>query len=116
MRLNLLVIKTHQVDALAAFYSYLGFDFDYHQHGKGPWHYAAELDGFVFEIYPLSKTKPVDNSLRLGFVIKNLDGLVSQLQQEQVIILKMPQQTTWGYQALIKDLDGRIIELTEALA
>jgi len=114
MRLNLLVIKTHQVDALAEFYKRLGIAFDYHQHGNGPWHYAAELDGLVFELYPLAEHSAVDNSLRLGFTVKHLDLIINNLREQKITIIKTPRQTAWGYQAWIKDLDGRIIELTEA--
>ena len=66
-QINLLVIRTIQPKTLAEFYELLGMEFQYHQHGKGPFHYAATLNDFVFEIYPLLKNQQeVDKSLRLG--------------------------------------------------
>lgn len=113
MRLNLIVIKTHQLEALVHFYQLLGLSFIYHQHGSGPFHYSTQLNGLTFELYPLPKTATVDSSTRLGLVVPNLDLLLTKLQKEAVLILKKAKQSPWGYTALIQDLDGRKIELTE---
>ena len=55
MKLNLLVLKTHQLEALKEQYEFLGLSFVYHQHGSGPFHYASEQEDFVLELYPLPK-------------------------------------------------------------
>lgn len=116
MQINLLVIRTADITTLAKFYEQLGISFHYHQHGNGPFHYSAELEGLVFEIYPLLKSqKNADSSLRLGFDIDNLDDLILKLKQAQVEIIKNPTHTDWGYVAIIKDPDGRKIELKESL-
>ena len=114
MKINLIVIRTDQLKACADFYQKLGISFDYHQHGKGPFHYAAELEGTVFEIYPLLKNqeKP-DNSLRLGFDVPELDKLIELLKKDNIAILKEPALSAFGYAAIIKDVDGRKIELKE---
>lgn len=113
-QINLLVIRTNQPEFLAAFYKLLGMEFQYHQHGNGPFHYAADLNGFVFEIYPLLKNQQeVDNSLRLGFTVPKLDELILQLKKKNIKIVQEPTQIKWGYTAIIKDLDGRKIELKE---
>lgn len=37
-------------------------------------HYSADIDGLVFEIYPLLKNQDqADFSLRLGFQVKEVD-------------------------------------------
>lgn len=46
------VIKTTEVDRTLAFFQSLGLSFVQEQHGDGPEHYACEMDGQVFEIYP----------------------------------------------------------------
>lgn len=114
MRINLVVIRTNQLKECANFYQKLGISFDYHQHGKGLFHYAAELEGTVFEIYPLLKNqeKP-DNSLRLGFDVKELDNLIQLLKKDNIDILKEPTLSAFGYSAIIRDFDGRKIELRE---
>lgn len=116
MRLNLIVIRTKNINELSAFYEKLGFHFDYHRHGKGPMHYSTKLGETVFEIYPLQKNQEkADNTLRLGFEIANLDELIDNLKKSETIIEKESFLTEWGYQAVIKDLDGRKIELTEKI-
>ena len=114
MKINLIVIRTNDIDKLADFYQKLGIIFQFHQHGKGPFHYAAELAGTVFEIYPLLKNqeKP-DNSLRLGFEVESLDNLIASLIKASVEIIKTPTHSEYGYVAIMKDLDGRKIELKE---
>lgn len=114
MRINLIVIRTNDIAASAKFYQKLGISFEYHRHGKGPFHYAAELEGTIFEIYPLLKSqeKP-DTTLRLGFDVQELDKLIHQLKKDNVEILKTPAPSEFGYYALIKDIDGRKIELKE---
>ena len=113
-QINLLVIRTNQPKILAEFYELLGMKFCYHQHGNGPFHYAADMDGFVFEIYPLLKKQhKADSSLRLGFTVDYLDKLIVTLKAHNVDILKEPTQMEWGYVGVIRDLDGRKIELKE---
>ncbi|ANW22376.1 VOC family protein [Streptomyces clavuligerus] len=63
---NLIVIYTDQLEACRDFYSRLGLDLQREQHGTGPEHYAAELDGgTVFELYPAGR-RPATGYLRLG--------------------------------------------------
>ncbi len=113
-QINLLVIRTRQPKILAEFYELLGMEFKYHRHGNGPFHYSAILNGFVFEIYPLLKNQQgADKSLRLGFVVPQLNKLISQLKSNKIEIIKEPTQMEWGNIAIIKDLDGRKIELKE---
>lgn len=114
MQFNLLVIRTAKPDMLVLFYQHLGLTFDYHQHGKGPMHYSTTMDEIVFEIYPLLKSQTqADTSLRLGFKVEKLDELIEQLKTKGVTIIQQPQKTEWGYVAVVKDFDGRKIELQE---
>ena len=114
MRINLIVLRTKNIKELAKFYEKFGINFEYHQHGNGPFHYSSELEGTVFEIYPLSKNQEkADKSLRLGFDIKELDKLILEFDKEGIEITKRPTKSAWGYFAVIKDLDGRKIELKE---
>ncbi|MEL6717222.1 MAG: VOC family protein [Bacteroidota bacterium] len=114
-KLNLIVLRTNQAQKLAALYELLGLEFDYHQHGNGPFHYSAILGEVVFEIYPLRKSQTKsDDSLRLGFQVSNLDKTIEKLRSENIRIIAFPEQGEWGYRAVIQDLDGRKIELTQS--
>ena len=112
MEINLIVIQTDRPKELSEFYEQIGMQFEYHQHGKGTWHYSAEIGEIVFEIYPLLKNQEnPDKSLRLGFTIKNLDETIEELKKRNVEIVREPKDSEWGCFAIIRDLDGRKIEL-----
>ena len=110
--LNLLVIRTVNTEKLKNQYEYLGFNFDYHNHGNGPFHYSSNINGVVFEIYPLTKSMDkADNSLRLGFDLDNLETRLVELRNTNWKIISEIKQTEWGICAIIQDLDGRKVEL-----
>ncbi len=112
MNINLLVIRTNTPKLLKEQYEKIGFEFDYHKHGKGPYHYAAQQNGFVFEIYPLTKSMTkADENLRFGFDIANLNLVIDSLKNTNWIIKSAIKETEWGKIAVIQDLDGRKIEL-----
>jgi hypothetical protein len=112
MNINLLVIRTSNPKVLKTQYEKLGFEFDYHRHGKGPYHYASEQNGFVFEIYPLTKSMTkADANIRLGFDIVDLNLVMDNLKDTDWIIKSEIKDTEWGIVAIIQDLDGRKIEL-----
>lgn len=112
--LNLIVIKTDNLQGQAEFYRALGIEFDYHKHGNGPYHYASIAGNPTLEIYPLPKnaTKP-DHTTRLGLVVEQLDVLIADLKSRGITIVSEPTVSEWGYMAIVQDLDGRKIELTE---
>jgi lactoylglutathione lyase len=116
IQLNLVVIRTSREEAQVKFYSTLGIAFSHQRHGNGPYHYAGALDGLTFEIYPLPKdvTEP-DTSTRLGFTVENLNETLQRLEEQGVETVQAPASTEWGYAAVVKDADGRRIELVEKL-
>ena len=112
MKINLLVIRTENPEKLKTQYEKIGFEFDYHKHGNGPFHYASEKDDFVFEIYPLIKSmNKTDNSIRLGFKIENLELTIEKIRKTDWNILSEIKLYEWGKTAIIQDIDGRKIEL-----
>lgn len=114
MKFNLLVIRTKQLELLKKQYELLGFQFSYHQHGKGPYHYASEEKDFVFEIYPLKKSISESNNLiRLGIEVEDLKAKIHTLKQSDWKILSEAKEMEWGNVALVQDLDRRKIELKE---
>lgn len=114
VQLNLVVIRSAQAAGLAEFYSLLGLQWEYHRHGSGPWHYSAKCAGLLLEIYPLKEdTDEVDTSLRLGFRVEDLDDLLSKLQKSGITIKVPAKQGSWGYRAVVEDVEGRRLELVE---
>ena len=108
---TLLVLKTLEVDRLLAFYQTLGFRFVEEQHGKGPVHYSATIGAMVFEIYPAAAVESVDSATRLGFEMANLAETVESLRSAGTPIISEPKETRWGARAVVRDPDGRAVEL-----
>lgn len=111
--LTLLVLKSRQVDRVRTFYQALGIVFTEEQHGTGPRHYAGRVGEVLVEIYPLPNDGSTDASTRLGFTVGNLAEVVRALEGIGTQVVKQPTQTTWGLQAVVKDPDGRSVEVTQ---
>lgn len=107
--LKLIVLRTNRPEALREFYSRLGFEFVTEQHGRGPQHYSAPLGDGIIEIYPLSDDAEADVTTRLGFEVVGLAAVLVRLSSESA-----PKQTPWGLRAVVRDPDGRAVELYEA--
>jgi len=110
--LSLIVLKTRQLDTLRKFYTSLGINLIEEKHGKGPVHYAGRIDDTVMEVYSLSEkdTQP-DATTRLGFTVEKLEEVMEALKLLGTCIVTEPQVTEWGYRAVVKDPDGRVIEI-----
>ncbi|RYU97006.1 VOC family protein [Emticicia agri] len=111
MKVKLIVIRTQDPKRLADFYSLLGLSFGYHKHGKSPYHYSADIDGLIFEIYPLANNQTeTDKYVRLGFELDTFDETIEVLRN-QGFLLAEPNETDFGLIAIASDSDGRKIEL-----
>ena len=108
--MNLTVLRSTDIDRASEFYSEMGLLFTKHRHGTGPEHYASVIDGFVFEIYPLGKHPPTIGT-RIGFSVDDVDSIVSMLLDVGAELLSEPANSEWGRRAVVKDLDGHVVEL-----
>jgi predicted enzyme related to lactoylglutathione lyase len=112
--LTLLVLKTRQVEQLRLFYQALGIEFHEEQHGAGPVHFAGRVGSTVIEVYPLPDDgSQVDTTTRLGFGVVNLAGMIQALQGIGTKIVTPPRKTAWGLQAVVRDPDGRAVDLSQ---
>ena len=109
--LNLVVIRSEDIDISREFYELLGLRFERHKHGEGSEHFAAEEDGMVFEIYPLAGEASA--GARLGFQVSDVDGLVAALDEAGHPVVSRPKDSPWGRRAVLKDPDGHSVELCE---
>lgn len=110
-RLNLVVLRSPDIDRAAEFYRSLGLQFTKHAHGKGAEHYSSVLTGLVFEIYPLTAKSTPTTSTRIGFNVGEVDHLVKVIEALGAEIVSPPEDSEWGRRAVVKDLDGHTIEL-----
>lgn len=109
---NLIVIRSPDMDRAKAFYEILGLTFTRHRHGTGPEHLAAESTGFVFEIYPQRDAASATTSVRMGFAVAEVDALVAQLAEQGAAIVSHAKDSPWGRRAVVKDFDGHTVELS----
>ena len=110
-QLNLVVLRSPDIERAAAFYRALGLDLTLHAHGTGPQHYAAEHGGMVFELYPQTVKSSPTTGTRIGFKVASVDAVIQQLTAVGAAVITPPADSEWGRRAVVKDLDGHTIEL-----
>ena len=109
--LKLLVLRTHRLDEMKTFYEALGVKFVKEERGQGAVHYAGSIGSAVLELASLSKNAPEpDKSVRLGFVVPNLGTIANELGSAGIRIGPSERKSP---AVVIKDPDGRTIELTQ---
>ncbi|MCC9602855.1 VOC family protein [Stieleria sp. JC731] len=113
-QLNLLVIRSTEPVRTVSFYEMLGLRFQEEQHGSGPIHWAAELDALVMEVYPAQAPDEVDRTTRIGFSVDDIESILATMRDQNVEILNDLKQTRWGLRTVVKDPDGRSVEMTKA--
>jgi hypothetical protein len=117
VQLKTLVLRTTRLEKLRRFYYTLGVDFTEEQHGTGPVHFAGSLGGVLLELYPLAdESDAIDPTTRLGLSVQGLDDLVLALGWTGAPVVSHARQTKWGKRAIVRDPDGRVVELYEAAA
>src|SRR6266576_3786236 len=87
--LNLVVLRSPDIARAAAFYSRLGLQFSQHRHGSGPEHFAAELPGGVFELYPLSADGASTLGIRIGFRVPSVDAALAALSDYPAAVVRI---------------------------
>lgn len=107
---NLIVLRSEDIDRAAQFYQSMGLLFTKHRHGNGPEHYSAEVGEVVFEIYPLGTHVPT-TSARIGFSVDDVDLVTEMLLNFGGNVISAQKNSEWGRRAVVKDLDGHSVEL-----
>lgn len=115
MSLNLVVIRSHDLDRAGAFYEALGIEFARHAHGTGPIHLANETNGQVFEIYPLMADDIPTSSARIGFSVQSVDQSYQALLAAGGQAVVSPRNSPWGRRAVVADPDGHRVELVSTI-
>jgi catechol 2,3-dioxygenase-like lactoylglutathione lyase family enzyme len=109
--LTLLVLKTSKIERLRAFYQALGLQFEEERHGSGPLHYAAKIGDTVFEIYPAAGAGVDAKDMRVGFRVASVVQAVESLRGIGVVIIGEPTSSDWGKRIVVRDPDGRTVEI-----
>ena len=112
--LNLVVLRSPDIQRAAAFYTLIGLTFSRHRHGSGPEHFAAELPGGVFELYPLLPDSAPTLGTRIGFSVPSVDAVVAALSDYPEAVLMPAKDSEWGRRAIVSDPDGHRVELLQS--
>jgi predicted enzyme related to lactoylglutathione lyase len=110
--LNLVVLRSADLDRAARFYELLGVKFVREQHGSGPEHLACCLGGIVLEIYPNASTSDA-SQVRIGFDVPSVGDAVNAVRDAGGTIAAPPKETPWGLRAVVADPDGHRVELIQ---
>jgi lactoylglutathione lyase len=111
--LNLVVIRSTDLEKSGKFYQMLGLSFIKHRHGNGLEHLSYQAGQIVFEIYPQTAKAEVTTGTRLGFQVLDLASLIVKLQRENVPVIAKPRESEWGQRAVVVDPDGHRVELVQ---
>jgi lactoylglutathione lyase len=109
--LNLVVIRSSDLDRAAHFYTQLGLRFERHRHGQGVEHRSALVGSTVFEIYPGANTESTAATW-IGFHVEGLAAVITALQLAGGTVVMPIHDSPWGRRVVIADPDGHRVELT----
>lgn len=113
MILNLLVLRTPDIDRLGRFYEALGLAFVRERHGNGPEHLASAEGGATLEIYPCTG-KNETRGTRIGFRVQNVAAQFDRALALGGEAITPPRASDWGARAVVRDPAGHIVELLQA--
>ena|SRR5258708_29330191 len=113
--LNLVVIRSRDIDRLAAFYSAIGLNLVKHKHGSGQEHFSHENGPVVFEIYPQQGDENSTTGVRIGFQVQTVIATVEEAVRAGAQVVYSPKISALGLRAIIDDPDGHRAELIEPI-
>ncbi len=111
--LNLVVIRSADLNRSARFFAALGVELAREIHGSGPEHLAGRVGSVVLEVYPSEGTVKT-KGVRLGFCVQSIAKVLDSLAKESGVVLSPPKDSPWGMRTVVVDPDGHRVELTEA--
>jgi lactoylglutathione lyase len=113
--LGLIVLRTKNIQKITAWYGAIGIEIVKEKHEKTKSTYTADLEGLLLEFLPLSEETPApEPNVRLGFVVADLEKTLAELKAHATVVINPPQSTSRGFRAVVRDPDGRSVELYRA--
>lgn len=112
--LNLVVIRSGDLERSKSFYEAIGLQFSKERHGSGPEHLAAQLGNLVFEIYPRGIGRETVG-VRLGFEVASIDAAIFAVEKLGAEVKSPPTNGPWGQRAVVVDPDGHHVEIVQAI-
>jgi predicted enzyme related to lactoylglutathione lyase len=110
--LNLVVLRSADLDRARRFYELLGVKFAREKHGSGPEHLACCLGGVVLELYPDTSTSG-DSRVRIGFDVPSVQDAFRAILESGGTVVTPLKESPWGIRAVVADPDGHRVELIQ---
>lgn len=127
--LNLIVLRTHDIERSRRFYEAIGLKFQFSDYGYGartmqapvppdaPLVLDVKREGIppphtYLEIHTLSKDEPISRH-RIGFFVGSVDAAVKAAVEAGGTLLSKPASWPYGRRAAVADPDGHRVELSE---
>jgi len=111
---GLLVIRSDDMDRLAAFYKTLGFSFVKHSHSPCGEHYSTADRACVFEICQRRAGQRPTTDVFFGLNVPSVDDAVEAAVGHGGTVIRPAEDSEWGRSAIIRDLDGHRVMLSES--
>jgi lactoylglutathione lyase len=113
-----LVVYAADAARTAAFYRAVGVSLEDEDHGEGPVHFAADLDGVHFAVYPAqapgrAPARRAAGGSFPGFYVTSLDQVTAALAGLGAPVLQAHEEMPWGCRILAEDPDGRPVEVNQ---
>ena len=115
--LGALILFSANLDRAVSFYRALGLPLESEDHEDGPKHFACELGPTHFAIFEGDPgTTPSFRSAGSsmpGFAVDSIEEAHTTMKNLQAAIIQEPTEYPWGPRMLVKDPDGRTVEIFE---
>jgi lactoylglutathione lyase len=113
-----LVVYAADAAKTAAFYRAIGVDLEDEDHGEGTVHFATDLGGVHFAVYPAQEpgralARRAAGGSFPGFYVTSLDQVTAALAELGAPVLQAHQEMPWGCRILAEDPDGRPVEINQ---
>lgn len=118
--LGALILFAGELGRVVAFYRALGLPLAEERHGTGPAHFACELGGVHLAVFAAADGAPGAPSAQAfrsagssfpGFAVASVERTVAELRALGAEVEQEPVRTPWGVRALVRDPDGRVVEV-----
>lgn len=123
--LGSLILFAADVERTAAFYRALGVALESEQHGDGPVHHTCALGSTHFAVFAARGDGPAQDdgapardhraagAQFFGLTVSDLDATFHAAHALGAEVVQEPRSYSWGRRALVRDPDGRVVELFE---
>jgi|JI9StandDraft_2_1071091.scaffolds.fasta_scaffold50110_2 lactoylglutathione lyase len=111
-----LVLTTNRIVETLTFYRTIGLPLSEEDHGDGLVHWACDVGGIHFAVFDADGDGEAPGyrepgSTFCGFVVNDVDAVLADLRALGSVVLQAPNSMPWGVRAVVKDPDGRPVEI-----